>query len=126
AVKVGSTRLDFTVRVPPADAAKLKGSVPIGKTIQPAELHRTTVASLDRTELNKETVATSKDDIAVIKAAVGLVGKAAFLKAKPEEVRLWMDRALKATESYGERMQLEVLLQLVEALNEQDGMANVT
>ncbi|MBI1917337.1 MAG: DUF1223 domain-containing protein [Planctomycetes bacterium] len=125
-VKVGDARLDFTIRVPAADAAKMKGTGGIRNTIQPVELHRTTLASLDKTELNKEIVATSKDDIAVIKAVGGLVGKAAFLKAKPEEVRRWVDRALKGAEPYGERFQLDVLLQLVEALNEQDGMANVT
>jgi hypothetical protein len=125
AIKAGDARLDFTLRVPAADTATLKGTVGIRTNVQPVELHRTTVASFDKTELIKEIVATSKDDIAVIKAVLELVEKAAFLKAKPEQVRQWVDRGLKAADPYGERYQLDVLLQLVKSLNEQDGMANV-
>src|SRR5262249_13600745 len=125
-LKADDDRLDFSVRVPAADAPKLLGTVGIRSVVHPAELERTTLSSLDKTELNKEIVATSKDNIAVIKAVTGLVGKAAFQKAKPEQVRQWVDRALKAADPYGERYQLEVLLRLVESLNEQDGMAKVT
>ncbi|HKB38958.1 MAG TPA: DUF1223 domain-containing protein, partial [Gemmataceae bacterium] len=126
AIKAGDARLDFSIRVTSPDAVKLMGSVGIRSNIQAVELERTTLDSIDKTELNKEIVANSKDNIAVMKAAGGLIGRAGFLKAKPEQVRLWMDRALKAAEPYGERLQLDLLLQLVTALNEQDGMANVT
>jgi len=125
AIKAGGARLDFTIRVPADDASKLKGTVPLRNNPHPVELHRTTVASLDKAELIKEIVATSKDDIAVIKAVGSLIENAAFLKAKPEQVRQWVDKAVKAAEGYGERYQLDVLLQLVKSLNEQDGMANV-
>src|SRR6185369_16422371 len=60
------------------------------------------------------------------RAAEELVGKASFLKAKPEQVRQWMDRLLKSTEPYGEQVQLEMMLRLVEVLNEQDGLSAVT
>ncbi len=126
AIKMGDVRFDFAIRVPAPDAAKLMGTAEVRGNTQPVELERTTLESLDKTALNKEIVANSKDNIAIIRAAAGLIGKSAFLKAKPEQVRFWMDRALKSAEPYGERLQLEVLLQLVEVLNDQDGMANVT
>jgi len=121
----GDVRFEVTIRVPSPNAAKLMGGAALRGTTQPIELEQTTLESFDRTELNKEILATSKNNIAVIRAAAGLLGKSAFLKAKPEQVRQWMDRALKSAEPYGEQVQLEVLLQLVEVLNEQDGMAAV-
>src|SRR5207249_1548990 len=60
------------------------------------------------------------------KAALQLVEQAGFLKAKPEDVRGWVAKALEASKPFGERWQREVLLSLVELLNEQDGMAAVT
>src|SRR5262249_17925139 len=83
AIKAGDARLDFNIRVPSPDAAKLMGSVGIRSNIQAVELERTTLESIDKTELNKEIVANSKDNIAVMKAAGGLIGRAGFLKAKP-------------------------------------------
>src|SRR5437016_1481696 len=47
AVKAGAARLAFVIRVPAADAPKLKGTVPIRNSIQPVELHRTSLTSLD-------------------------------------------------------------------------------
>src|SRR5262245_18327781 len=126
AIKAGDARLDFSIRGPSPDAAKLMGCVGIRGNIQAVELERTTLESIDKTELNKEIVANSKDSIAVMKAAGELIGRAGFLKAKAEQVRLRLDRALKAAEPYGERLQLDLLLQLVTALNDQDGMANLT
>ncbi len=125
-VKTGDNRLEFEFKVPSADATKLLGTATMRTTINPAELERTALTSLDKQELNKEVIATSKDNIAVLRAAAGLVGKASFMRAKAEDVRGWMDRALKASEAYGERFQQEILLQLIEGLNDQDGLAAVT
>src|SRR5262245_9436259 len=86
-VKMGDNRIDFEIKVPSADAPKMLGTATMRTTINPAELERTTLPSLDKQELNKEVIATSKDNIAVIRAAAGLVGKASFMRARAEDVR---------------------------------------
>ena len=53
---------------------------------------RTTLTSLDKIELAKETIATSKDNAAIVRAVLNLIAKAGFLKAKPEDVRGWIER----------------------------------
>src|SRR5262245_43508371 len=83
------------------------------------------MSSLDSFEMNKATVATSTDNIAVLKAARALIGKAGFMKAKPEDVRGWMDKAVESAKAYGPRWQREMLLVLTETLLEQDGMGSV-
>src|SRR5204863_3340232 len=101
------------------------GTLTIGQDYNPAILERTALTSLDKNEINKDVLATSKDSAAILKSAIQLVSQAGFLKAKPEDVRTWVAKALDASKPFGERWQREVLLTPVEARNEQDGMAAV-
>lgn len=133
-LKAADRRVNFEGKVPAADAARILGSANlpvridgrIREVLQAVELRRTTLTGLEGDALLKETIAQSKDNIAVLRAVGKLVRNAAFRRAKPEEVRGWVDRALKVSEPYGARFQQELLLNLVGALNEQDGMAAVT
>lgn len=135
AIKANDNRIQFDGKVDPASADRMYGSLQfprgllpprVRRTLLPAVLERTTLTSLDADEVNKDVVANSKNPLAVLNAVQGLVKAAGFKKAKPEDVKGWMDRAMKVSESFGERWQREILLELVESLNEQDGFAGVT
>ncbi len=123
-IKMPQVRLEMEVRLGD-DNNKLLGTAMINGRLTPVQMERTMLASLDSFEVNKEIVATRTDGMEVVPAAINLVGKAGFMKAKPEEVRSWTDKALKSAEPYGPRWQRQVLLRLVELLNDQDGMAQV-
>jgi hypothetical protein len=124
-LRAGDERMQFEIKVPEAEGAKMLGTVNFGRSLLPAVLERTTLTSLDENEVHKDVLANSKDPAALMRSAMSLVNQAGFLKAKPEDVRAWVDKAIKASEPFGERWQREVLLKLVDALNEQDGMAQV-
>lgn len=124
-LRAGDDRIGFEGKLPEGEGTKVYGTIAIGQTITPAVLEKTTLASLDKNEVNKDILLNSKDNAAIIKAGMNLVGQAGFLKAKPDDVRAWVDRSLKASEAFGERWKREVILTLVETLNEQDGMAQV-
>ncbi len=134
-LKVGDARISFEGKVAAEDATRITGSLqfPPGflnpklrRTLFPAALDRTTLTTLEDAAVLKDTIASSTNPAEVIDAASTLVRKAGFFKAKPEDVRNWMEKALKASEAFGERWQREILLEMVETLNDQDGMAQVT
>jgi hypothetical protein len=132
-IKVADSRINFEGKIPAADSDKILGTANLPRRVDgrvrdvlaPVDLVRTTLTGLDKESLLKDVVARSKDNITVVGAVERLLTNAGFRRAKPEEVRGWMDRALKAAEPYGPRYQQEVLLNLVKTLNEQDGMAQV-
>ena len=96
----------------------------IFKTAAPStrrRLEQTTLTSLDEVELLKETLATRKDHATVLRTTLNLLGMASATKAKPEEVRSWAARAVKAAETYGPRWHRDVVLLVVEILSEQKG-----
>ena len=133
-VKVADSRINFEGKLPGGDSGRILGTANLPRrvdgrirdVVSPVNLERTTLTSLDRESLLKDVVARSKDNIAIVNAVERLVSNAGFRRTKPEEVRGWVDRAVKAAEPYGPRYQQEVLLNLVKILNEQDGMAQVT
>lgn len=124
-LKLAGALRNFECRVAAPDAARMLGTTVLKDKVHPVQLERTTMTGLSRQDLNRDTVAQGTDAIEVVRAVKELLGQAAFLKAKPEEARGWIDRAVKAAEAYGPRYQQDTLLELVETLNEQDGMAAV-
>lgn len=126
ALKIPEQTFRFEFRLPGEQAAKLYGALTLsGNNATPAELEKTTLTSLDPFDLAKETVAQKKDGAAVVQAAMSLLGMAADKKAKPEEVRSWAARAVKASEAYGPRWHRNVLQGVVEVLGEQKGYENI-
>jgi hypothetical protein len=122
-LKAGQERIHFEGRVPTADVATIQGTITLGSGLTIARLERSTLEGLDSYALDRETVASSKDGVAVMQAVRRLLERAASRRAKADEVRGWVERGLKVAEPYGPPWQQEFLLQALEAMNEQDGMA---
>lgn len=102
-------------------ATKLRGVIKHSGTVNPAELEHTTLTSLDPAELFQETLATSKENIAVMRAGVGLLGMAKKNKAKAEDVRRWAARTIAAAEAYGSQWRRSVIVLIADMLNRQGG-----
>ncbi|HEY7159127.1 MAG TPA: hypothetical protein VH575_34605 [Gemmataceae bacterium] len=124
-LKSSAQILSFEFRLPTEKKTKLYGALQRGGSAIPAELEETTVTSLDQIELLKETLATTKDNATTMRTALTLVSAAGASKAKPEEVRSWASRAVKAAEAYGPQWQREVILIAVEMLTKQKGYESI-
>lgn len=124
-LKAATTAFPFEFRLPAGEGGKLYGVLRRGSNINPAEMERTTVAGLDEFELLKETLATKKDNVTVMRAAFTLLSAASRMKAKPEEVRSWAAKAAKTAEAYGPLWQRDALLIIVESLGEQKGYESI-
>jgi hypothetical protein len=122
---LGETPFQFEGQMPAGDAKVITGSVapPNGRPL-PAELERTSLKALDSYELDKETLAKAKG-FEVASTAMSLLAEAGKHKAKPEEVRSWAERAYKAAEPYGPRVQTDISLDIAEALGQEDSYADV-
>ncbi len=115
----------FAAKMPKEQTPKILGEFIKSGNVLAAELQRTTVASLDDYELNKETLATKTGGAEVMLAAISLLTQAAEKKAKPEEVRSWADKLVKTAEGYGPLWHREMVLSVAEILSEQEGYAPV-
>ncbi|HEY7426135.1 MAG TPA: hypothetical protein VH682_18030 [Gemmataceae bacterium] len=124
-IKSPEQTLPFAFRLPAAKKTKLYGVFQSGGSAIPAELEQTTVTSLDQIELLKEALATTKDNATTMRTALTLVSAAGASKAKPEEVRSWASRAVKAAEAYGPQWQREVILIAVDMLTKQKGYESI-
>jgi hypothetical protein len=122
---LGDDSLDFELRLPPDKEGRLRGSVHLGRTVQPAELEQTTITSLKPLELDKELLSKQTQGVPVIRAGMGLLAQAAKQKAKPEEVRSWAAKAARAAQDYGSDWHREILLGICEILLEQKGFESV-
>jgi hypothetical protein len=123
-VTLGETPFQFEGQLPKGDARAITGDVSRpGRTI-PAELERTALKSLDSFELDKEALARATG-FAVTSTALRLLEQAEKEKAKPEEVRSWAEKAYKAAEPYGPRVQEDVTLDIASILAQQDGYGDV-
>jgi hypothetical protein len=122
---INETPLQAEVQLPKGEAKLLTGSAsqPRGPAL-PVEMERTSLKALDAFELEKEALAKAKG-YDVVATALSLLEQAAAHKAKPEEVRSWADRAYKAAEPYGARIQSEVVLDCADSLSKQEGYAEV-
>jgi hypothetical protein len=110
----------------PKGAAKsIKGSLTIGSEMAPCELEATTLTTLKPVDIAKDILANQPDSPKVFGAVLGLVGSAADLKAKPEEVRGWAEKLWKAAEPYGVRWQQQMAVETADLLSQQDGYAAI-
>jgi hypothetical protein len=135
-VSDGTLRYALTITGESATAFQFEGALPKGgaKTITgnisrpgralPAEMEATTLKALDAFEIDKEAL-NKATGFEVANLAMTLLGRAGDKKAKPEEVRAWADKAYKAAEPYGARMQADITLQIAEILADQDGYGDV-
>jgi thiol-disulfide isomerase/thioredoxin len=121
---LGETPFQFEGQLPKGEVKVLTGAVSRPKRAIPAELERTTVKALDAFELDKEALPTTTGFAVTVKA-MSLLEQAEKHKAKPEEVRSWAEKAYKAAEVYGPRLQADITLEIAEALAQQDGYADV-
>jgi hypothetical protein len=122
---VGETPFQFEGQLPKGDAKLVTGNIAQARgQALPAELERTALKSLDQFELEKEALAKATG-FQVATTAMSLLAEAGRHKAKPEEVRSWADKAYKAAEPYGARVQGDILLNIAEALAEQEGYADI-
>jgi hypothetical protein len=121
----GTARWNCEAKLP-KDTAKIgRGSLVIGESVFPCELEPTTLTKIDRFELSKELLARSPNDPRVLRAVLGLLSQAAVRKVKPEEVRGWAEKALKAAEPYGVRLQREIAVHIAGTLAEQEGFGAI-
>jgi hypothetical protein len=123
-LKLGETAFQFEGALPKGDAKAITGNISRPGRALPAELEPTTLKALDSFDLGKEEL-NKATGFQVANLAMSLLGRAGEKKAKPEEVRAWADKAYKAAEPYGARMQADVNLQIAEILSEQDGYGDV-
>jgi len=115
-------KFTFEGKLPPS-GKKILGSLMLDR-LQPAQLELTTLKSLDSFELAKDTMTQANATGPEIFDAAGvLLRKATEKEAKPEEVRTWATKAIKAAEGHGPRWQLDVTLRLAEALAGQEKYA---
>jgi len=114
----------FEGRLPKGDAKMITGSVEVGDRAIPVELERTNLKALDEFELQKEAL-TKATGYEVTNIAITLLAQAEKQKAKPEDVRNWADKAYKAAEPYGARVQAHDTLRIAEMLSDQDGYGDV-
>jgi hypothetical protein len=120
-LKVGQDVFHFEGQIPREKGAKLYGNITVRGSINPAELEPTAVTALDRLELAKEVLAKQTVGAEVVGAALLLIQQASALKAKPEEVRNWAARAVKAAAVYGPRFQRDVTVDIARSLGGQKG-----
>ena len=118
-------RLNFEGKLPQEKGQKIFGSMQTPREPVPTQLELTTLPSLDSYELARELLATQTAGPEVIEAATTAIKQAGDKKAKPEEVRSWADKALKAAEPYGPRLQRHVTMKIAGLLTEQEGLAPV-
>jgi hypothetical protein len=114
----------FEGRLPKGEDKLITGSLAVGDDAIAAELERTNLKSLDEFELQKEALAKATG-YEVADVALDLLSAAAANKAKPEEVRSWAEKAYKAAEPYGPRIQSNITLQIASLLSKQDGYGDV-
>src|SRR6185437_8628759 len=121
-LKSPAQTIAFEFRLPANKSTKLYGVLKQrGGDVIPAELEQTTLTKLDDAELLKETLATGKENAAIMRAALTLVNMAGESKAKPEEVRSWAARAVKTAEVYGPRWHRDIVVLVAEMLGKQKG-----
>lgn len=102
-------------------AAKLYGLSMLRKKATPVELERTTATSLDPVDQLREAFAKQALGHEAIPLSLQLLGQSEKLKAKPQEVRAWAEKAVKSADLYGPALQRDVLLMVAQVLTEEKG-----
>jgi hypothetical protein len=122
---LNETVLEVECPLPKEKDAAIRGSISRRGNATPLELEPTTLTSMDPFELARETVSKQKEGYAVARAALTLLTGASEKKAKPEEVRSWGARAVKAAEAFGPAWHRTVVLAVAEILAEQKPYAAI-
>jgi hypothetical protein len=122
---VGGQTWTFEGKVPPAGGKLMLGTLEVASQLGAARLEATTITSLDAFERSKEILAHQPNDSQIFSATLVVLSQAAAKKLKPEEVRGYADRALKAAEPYGARWEREQALRTAETLAGQAGLAPI-
>ena len=120
-LNLGEVIFDFEGRVPKEKDAKILGTVSMKGDISPALLEPTTLPSLEPFDVSRELLTKSTDNVAVFRSAIVCLSGAAEKKVKPEEAKVWAEKAVKAAEPFGARWQRRAFLDIAEILAEQEG-----
>src|SRR5208337_1576369 len=124
-IKVKTFEIRFEGKIPKDKEAKVPLSLVERGEISPAILEATTLTSLDKFEVARDLVAKQNGGHEVVNSALELLANATKLKAKPEEVRAWADKAARSAEAYGPLWHREIIIDIADLLGRQEGFANV-
>jgi hypothetical protein len=113
----------FEGRVRKEKDAKVLGTVTVrGKdALFPAILEPTALTSLDPYDVARELLSRMSEGVEVTEAALACLSRAEEKKVKPDEAKVWTDKAVKAAEPFGPRWKRAVVMQLAEILGTQEG-----
>jgi hypothetical protein len=117
--KEGEKVFSFEGAVPKESARPIRGTLLLGRSLVPAQLEPTKLATLDTFELNKETVLGPANDLRYFNAGLGLLQDATEKKARPEEVRGWAEKVFKSADLFGQRWQRDISMRIANALSPQ-------
>jgi uncharacterized glyoxalase superfamily protein PhnB len=121
-LSVQGEKYSFEGKLPP-DGKKILGSLMLDQ-LHPAQLELTTLKSLDAYDVARETISSSSSSASqVFDAALTLLADASAKKAKAEEVRSWASKAMKLSDGYGHRWQIDLASRIAEALASQKEFA---
>jgi hypothetical protein len=124
-LKIENQVLAFEGKVP-KEKGKILGSFSSGRNTTPGDMEPTSLRSFDPTELAKEALLTGPvDSPALFDAAQDLLNGASDIKAKPEEVRGWAEKAYKAAAAFGPRWQREIGVRITLTLTRQEPFAAI-
>jgi hypothetical protein len=133
-VRVVGDRLRFTLALSrsqvttfdgklPTGRGPIPGSLAAGETLILVTLEPSALTKFDRAGVLKEIVTTAPPGPLFYGAVVELLAAAGEMKATPDEVKAWAERAAKAAEANGIRWQMYVLLRMSRALADQPAHA---
>jgi hypothetical protein len=124
-LQVGDSTLRFEGKVPQEGGAKIRGSVRTRQDVSAAELEPTTLTSFDPYDVAREYVARHVEGIELVQTALNLLQQAASHKARPEEVRSWAAKAIKAAGDYGPAWQRNIQSAVATILSRQKEYAPI-
>jgi hypothetical protein len=125
-IKIENQALTFEGKLPKEKAGKILGSFSSGRNMTLGDMEATKVRSFDPIELAKEALLNGPTDSpALFDAARDLLNAASEIKAKPEEVRGWAEKAYKAAAPFGPRWQREIGVRITQTLNHQEPYAAI-
>jgi hypothetical protein len=124
-VKLATSTLRLECPVPKEKGVKMGASLVNQGNASPVELEPTALTSLDEFEVAREAITRQKGGVETVQLALTLLSQATEKKAKPEEVRSWAARAVKAAEAYGPPWHRAIVLKTAEILAEQKGFEAV-
>lgn len=121
-LKMPNFTLPIEVGLPTEKEPRMLGTATVGEKKNPVLLESTKLTALDDFARAQEVFARPVTDRATYKAALVLLALATEKRAKAEAVKVWAERAAKATEAFGQD-RIEALAVLAEYLAEQDAHA---